>query len=63
MSSLQDWRWQQNKKSKGNHAAPSLGRPGVVKDISKTVSCFSKPWVAAAFLSSYAASHASLHGK
>ncbi len=47
--SLQDWRWQQNKKSKGNHAAPSLGRPGVVKDNSKTVSPFSEPFVAAAF--------------
>ena len=33
---LQDWRWQQNKKSKTS-AAPSLGRPGVVKDNAKTV--------------------------
>ena len=40
MSHPQDWRWQQNKRSKGNQAAPSLGRPGVVKDNSRTVRCF-----------------------
>lgn len=34
----QSWRWQQNKRSKGGgHAAPSLGRPDVVKDDRKTV--------------------------
>ena len=33
---MQDWRWQQSKKSKTS-AAPSLGRPGVVKDNAKTV--------------------------
>ncbi|CAL8469438.1 g8979 [Coccomyxa elongata] len=33
----QSWRWQQNKRSKGGHAAPSLGRPDVVKDERKTV--------------------------
>lgn len=37
---VQDWRWQQNKRSKGSHAAPSLGRPGVVKDNSRTVRHF-----------------------
>ena len=35
----QDWRWQQQggKRHKGQHAAPSLGRPGVVKDERKSV--------------------------
>lgn len=33
----QSWRWQQNKRSKGGYAAPSLGRPDVVKDERKTV--------------------------
>ncbi len=37
MVRAQSWRWQQNKRSKGGHAAPSLGRPDVVKDERKTV--------------------------
>ncbi len=28
----QDWRWQDRKRSRPPQAAPSLGRPGVVKD-------------------------------
>ncbi|CAK0784495.1 hypothetical protein CVIRNUC_007699 [Coccomyxa viridis] len=41
----QDWRWQQNKKSKIS-AAPSLGRPGVVKDNAKTVYVRNLPFAA-----------------
>ncbi|KAK9811513.1 hypothetical protein WJX72_005124 [[Myrmecia] bisecta] len=33
----QSWRWQDNKRQKPNHAAPSLGRPGVVKDDKCTI--------------------------
>ena len=34
----QDWRWQQDKRQRGGgHAAPSPGRPGVVKDERRTV--------------------------
>lgn len=33
---MQTWRWQQNKRSK-SYAAPSLGRPDVVKDDRRTV--------------------------
>ena len=40
----QDWRWQQEKRSK--HAAPLLGRPGVVKDNRKTIYVKGLPFAA-----------------
>jgi RNA recognition motif-containing protein len=45
---LQTWRWQDNKRQrvKGKEAAPSLGRPGVIKDEKKTVYVKNLPFTA-----------------